>query len=163
MRKLKNLSKNEQAEILEVFPGVLNVICDIEPYSYNQTSVSIFDHWLSEEEAIKLLVNVPSEEQHRRDDAFKRFNYFLVESTECYKFTLKGMRKERIQLKRFTSKESALDCINPDTWPFFWVIIPEYKVVYGQGYDDTAYFWHISDTIPKPLEALVNKRGLHVL
>ena len=162
MSNLTNIPKAEQERLSEVFPDLVNLICDIGSHDYQTAFVSNFDHCLSREEASDLLENVSSEEQKRRNDAFISFNEELIQSTDCYKVALKGIRKDRVLFKRFNTKKAALEYINPNAWPHFIVALPEYDAIYHQSWDDTAVVFFINDKVTKYLENLASKCGLHV-
>ncbi len=162
MRNLTNISKSEQDRLRRVFPELVSLICDIEPYDYKKTFVSIFDHCLSREEASDLLDNVLPEEQKRRNYAFNRFNEKLIQSTVCYKVALRGIKKDRVLFKQFNTAKAALKCVNPNSWPHFVVALPEYEAIYHQSWDDTAIFFYINDKVTGYLKDLASKSGLHV-
>ena len=162
MRKFTNIPKSEQERLRRVYPDLANLICDIEPHDYKMVFVSVFDHCLTREEASEKLDNVAPEEQERRDSLFVNFNRGLLESTECLKVVLKGMKKDRVLFKRFNNKDYALKYISPYTWPHFVVAIPEFEALYFQSWDDTAIFFYINDKITEHLEYLSSKYGLHV-
>lgn len=162
MRNLINIPKAEQERLRNVYPGLVNLICDLEPYDYKMVFVSVFDHCLTSEEAADQLDNVLPEEQKKRDDSFVQFNRNLLESTSCLKVALKGMKKDRVLFKQFNDKGSALKHISPYTWPHFIVAIPEYEALYFQSWDDTVIFFYINDKITDHLKSLAPKSGLHV-
>lgn len=162
MRNLTNIQKPEQERLIKAFPNLVNLICDIDPYDYQKIFVSIFDHCLSREEATDLLDDVPPEEQKRRNDTFIKFNKLLIQSTACYKVTLKGIKKDRVQFKRFNTEEAGLEYMKPSSWPHFIIALPEYEAIYHQSWDDTVIFYYINNKVTEYIENLATKSGLHV-
>lgn len=162
MRTLINASKLEQEQLREAYPDLVNLICHMKPHDYKSVCLSVFDHCLSNEEAIEQLENVLPEEQKKRDASFIRFNETLVNSTTCLKVTLKGLKKDRVLFKKFNNNEAALKHITPTAWPHFIVALPEYEAVYLQSWDDTAVFYYINDNVTKHLKKMALISGLHV-
>ena len=162
MRNLTNIPKVEQEKLRKVYPGLVNLICDLEPHEYKMVFVSIFGHCLTREEAADQLDNVSPEEQKRRDSSFVQFNSNLLEGTNCLKVTLKGMKKDRVLFKQFNNKASALKYVSPYAWAHFMVAIPEYETLYFQSWDGTVTFFYINDKITGHLKHLASKSGLHV-
>ena len=51
-RKTINLNKNEQKKFLKVYPNLLNFMNEKNLDDYHGVAISVFDHWLEEEEYI---------------------------------------------------------------------------------------------------------------
>src|SRR4051812_34556328 len=95
-RRLLNLPYSRQEALRRQFPWLKELIEDERPDHVQIVSVTIFDHWLSREEACALLENVPPNEQSRRDALHANFCRMLVATTPAFSFVFRGRRDDRL-------------------------------------------------------------------
>ncbi len=81
-RRLLNLPENRQAELRREYPWLKAVAWDeAHPDNLRGMAVTVFDHWLSREEANRLLEHVSPEEQASRKARHARFCALLIART----------------------------------------------------------------------------------
>ncbi|MDO6765345.1 hypothetical protein [Agarivorans sp. 1_MG-2023] len=169
MRKFQNLSQQEQAPLVELYPELEKVFSVEDTDKYRFMAISVFDHWLSEVEANKLLADVPEIEQRQRDKKFDSFSRVIAENTEVISFTFKGRRsKSRPVFRKFTSEnskakymESASNYVSNKY--FFSVALPKLEALYFEGSDDTNVFYLRNERFVYLIETWANACGLYCL
>ena len=94
MCKFINLRKNRQIGLSVKFPDLLKLASVDETSEYTYFAVSVFDRWLGHEDSLKFLVDVPKEEQARRDAFLYSFSKKLAQSTKVvnFKFRVADLR-----------------------------------------------------------------------
>lgn len=109
MRNFINLCNTRQSELTKQFPSLLTLVCVEETTEYGYVAVSVFDHWLSQEEAVELLDNVSKDEQTRRNRLLYCFSKKLASTTEVInvKFRGKGIKSYPL-FRGFTSETLSL-------------------------------------------------------
>ncbi|MFC3152324.1 hypothetical protein ACFOEK_14920 [Litoribrevibacter euphylliae] len=153
MRKFRNLPRPKQTEINRIFPDLQEAIERHEGYTY--IGITVFDHWLSRDEANQLLENVPEDEQKRRNQLLYNFSKKLLSEAEVLNFKFIGKwTKAKPLFRKFTSQEAALEYLNPAAGNnhkrFFEVVLPELKIIFMEGWDDTNIMY-LKDASVKPL------------
>jgi hypothetical protein len=147
----------------------LHRIQELEEVSgVHQLSISIFDHWLSREEAEQLLVNVPAQEQLRRDKLHFELSSLLTTQTELIHFVFRGRKRDKPRFKLFDSGNGALDYLRPQSLggkrkQQFQVLLPECGAVFYEGYDDTSHLYFTDPELIRSFCNAVHHVGLHVL
>lgn len=123
-------------------------------------AISVFDHWLSEDESTDMLINNSIEEVGQRVEKHRSFSQFLVGNYSCLTYKFKGKLNHRIAVfKKFTSLESAKSIVDPEVKNLcnrykFSLVIPELNALYFEGSDYTNYLY--SDSFDG-LSVLLNK------
>lgn len=69
LRRLLNVSRPRQIELQTQFSWLVQLDQEDQPEHIKTLWVSVFDHWLSREDAIQLLENIPAQEALRRNRA----------------------------------------------------------------------------------------------
>lgn len=169
MRKWINLDRKKQESLKLLFPNLLGVNrCD-ENHGYEKIAISIFDHWLSNDEGNLLLQNVSKEEQKRRDNLHFLFNKSLVADTETYTFSFKGKwSKKHPVFKSFRDTKYLHEYVKPNdnyisSRFYFRLALPEMNALYFEGSDDTNYLYFKDKSLLADFLKLVEASGLYVL
>lgn len=167
-RRLLNLPSIEQKNLCLQFPWLKALISDERPEQVQALSVSVFDHWLSREEACDLLEGVPPSEQRRRDALHADFCKALVAATPVLSFTLRGRNDDRLLFRKFTSLTVAEKYCTPHgartlKHRQFQVALPDLNCVFLESWDDTNHFFFTETTASRFVQQLANENGLYVL
>ncbi|BBM02533.1 hypothetical protein [Microbulbifer sp. GL-2] len=168
MRKFINLNKSKQEALLKQFPGLQKIIEVEPPDKYTFLAVSVFDHWLSREEARMLLDDVSGAEQKKRNEALYSFSKKLLKETEVINFRMAGKwSHSKPKFRRLTSDDAAFDYFKPavseTSKRFFNVVIPELGVVFLESWDDTNVMYLLDDSVKPQLEEWAAECGVHCL
>ena len=169
MRRFQNFDRQQQALFTSMFPELDKVVAVEETDKYRFMAISVFDHWLSEEESNKLLSGVSEEDQMLRDQKFDLFSNNIIESTEVINFTFKGRwAKSRPVFRKFTSAgskqnymKSASNFVSSNF--FFKVALPEFEALYFESWDDTNIFYLRDEKHADLIETWANECGLYRL
>jgi hypothetical protein len=152
-----------------MFPELDKVVAVEDTDKYRFMAVSVFDHWLSEEESNQLLSDVSEEEQMLRDQKFDLFSNKIIQSTEVINFTFKGRwTKSRPVFRKFTSESSKKDYMKSasnfvGSQFFFKVALPEFEALYFENWDDTNIFYLRNENHASLIETWANECGLYRL
>lgn len=169
MRKFLALDKQSQIDLREKYPDLDKLYAMEDTDAYTYMAVSVFDHWLGAEDAVKLLSDVSEEEQKSRDSKFVKFAKKLIENTDVLNFTFKGCwNSAKTQFRKFTSntaKEDYLMCAphNVDSSHFYKVVLPDLEAVYFESWDDTNVFYLRNPKHAEKIEKWANECGLYCL
>jgi hypothetical protein len=167
MRRILNVSLDRQRELARVFTwlhGVHENSKDIAQI----LSVSVFDHWLTREEANTLLEGVSPQEQQRRNSLHAAFCSRLASETEVLSFTFRRRKKDRLVFRRFASPATLSSYLRPNGGGTlghrqFHVVLPQLGCAYYESWDDTNHFYFSVNTDMSLVSQLANECGLHVL
>jgi len=168
MRKFKNLEKQRQKELTLQFPDLYKLSCVEETPYYKYLAISVFDHWLGCEEAIKLIDNVPMKEQLKRNEALYLFSQKLAAETEIINFKFCGTRSKVSPLFReFTSEQAKVNYLNPTlsdpNKPFFQMVLPELSMVFYESWDDTNVLYLRDESVEDSIKKWASECGVHCL
>lgn len=169
MRRLINLPKNLQAELRCQYPWLKAVAWnDQHPKNLQGMAITVFDHWLSREEANELLENVSPDEQDNRNDRHTKFCALLVAGTPVLSFRLSGRKHDRAVFRRFTSAEALSKYCRPSGSQTlghrqFQVVLPELGCAFFESWDDTHHFYFTNSAALGPIHEWAGQSGLFVL
>lgn len=169
MRKLINLCKKEQRNLSVQFKDILKVDACEDDHEYRKIAISVFDHWLSKEEALTLLNDVSEEEQTRRNNLHYAFNKKLFDKTMCFTYRVKGRGKKTYPIfKNFQDKRTAYSYIKPNSGGvrskfLYKLVLPQFDALYYEGWDDTCYLYYKNEDLLNSLIEWVKESGLHIL
>ena len=168
MRKLINLSKKEQESLFLQFPHILEIDACEDNHEYKKIAISVFDHWLLEDEVLTLLNYVNEEEQRRRDNLHYIFNKILFDRTICFTYRLKGRYKNHLVFKKFTDKIAAYAYIKPNSnfvpsKYLYKLVLPQFDALYFEGWDDTCYLYFKNEKLLDTLVDWAKESGLYIL
>lgn len=163
MRKFINVNKQRQ-KVLEVqFPKLINLAQVNETKEYTYLAISIFDHWLTQEESKELLGELDTNEIERRSLIFDKFNQLLSQKTEILTFRFGGKNGDKPKFKSFSSPEAQSCYFRQTDTGMYQAILPALKAVYFEGYDDTNVFYLRDLAVKSFIESCANEVGLHCL
>lgn len=167
MRRLLNVSRERQQELKLIFSW-LHSVYENENITVQMISVSVFDHWLTREEACAQLENVPIEEQQRRDALHANFCARIARETEVLSFAFRCARKDRLVFRRFTSTAPLSAYLTPNGGKTlrhrqFHIALPELRCAYYESWDDTNHFYFSDGEEISRIVNWAKESGLHIL
>jgi len=131
-------------------------------------SVSVFDRWLSHEEACEKLENVPADEQARRDALLADFCSRMITGTDVLSFVQRGRQFRHILFRRFVLKEVLSEYCRPGGGKVFGhrhfhVVLPEHGCAFYESWDDTYHFFFNRPDIEDAARVSANQSGVYLL
>jgi len=160
MRRFCNISKPQQEILRSQFPWLLDVhMMKVVP-GVHQLSISVFDHWLREEEALLLLANVEPEEQQVRDSKHANAVNLLMSQFQGLDFVFRGRYKQE---PSFREVLLPFKFISNFSSPRARFVFPQLGAVYYEGYDDTWHLYYTSQDHIEPVCVAAKAAGLFVL
>ena len=167
MRRLLNVTKERQRELQSIYSW-LRTVHENEEKDTSVLFVSVFDHWLTRDEACALLENVPPKEQLRRDTALADFCSRIVCETEVLSFALRGRKRDRLIFRRFTSSAPLSAYVTPNGGKtfghrHFYVALPELRCALYESWDDTYQIYFAEPAGMDVIARLAKAAGLYTL
>ena len=167
-RRLINVSPARQRALSSQFSWLHSVHVNAKRIGVQVLSVSIFDHWLSREDAGKLLENIPPEEQERRDRLLAAFCGNMVAGTEVLSFVMRGRRKDRCVFRSFKSMPTLANYCRPNGGRLlgqrhFYVVLPELGCAFYESWDDTYHFFFASPAIENAARVWAAQSSVYLL
>lgn len=170
MRRLFNLPDIRQEELRLQYPWLRAVAWDQDgrPRHLKTLSITVFDHWLTRDEANALLQNVTPEEQAIRTSRQAKFCALLVARTPVLSFAFRRRARDRTIFREFTSAEALSKYCTPNGGKtlkhrHFQVLLPELNCAFFEGWDDTHQFYVNNSTSIDLIHQLAGQCGLHLL
>jgi hypothetical protein len=163
MRNIIGVEKKQQISLETQFPKLLSLVEGEQPEEYIYLAVSLFDHWLNDEESMEHLHMTERKEQERRNHMFDHFNKLIIESTEVLTFRFKGRNKITPSFKKFTSLSAKYNSMVHSDMGEYKVVLPEFGAAYFEGYDDTNIFFLSDLSLKSIIELWAKKTGLYCL
>jgi hypothetical protein len=167
-RRFKVVDKPTQTRLVHCFPQ-LGEILSYEGYSnYQHLSVTVYDHWLSEENAFLQLNNMPIEKQKIYDARLHSFVCNLTGNFESYLVKRVGRHKKNITFRAFTSRMAREDALRPQPYLVgdrnrFTFVIPHLKLIYIESCDFTHHVYLRDSASIDTLKNEAEKSGVYVL
>ena len=168
---IANISDKELKSIKKRLPDFRKVLEEdesfIETGIYKKIFISVFDHWLTKDEADKLIfIDNDKNELNRRREKFERVIEGLYNSTETYLWKYK--RNYRIFIKKpLTYTDLLKKCDFNNLWSQsgrrYSLILPEFSAIYNEEWDWTNIIWYSYEMKIKPILEIAEKAGLHIL
>lgn len=167
-RRIVNVSKTRQRDLAAQFPWLMDVDRNQRRADVQTLSVSVFDHWLSREDACDKLENIQVDEQVRRDALLADFCARMIAETEVLSFVQRGHQARRIIFRRFLSKEVTSEYCKPGGGKVFGhrhfrVVLPELGCAFYESWDDTYHFFFTRSGIEEAARIWASQSGVHVL
>lgn len=167
-RRIVNLPKFRQRDLANQFPWLIEVDHNDRPEDVQVLSVSVFDHWLSREEACEKLENVQADEQARRNALLADFCSRVIATTEVVSFAQRGRQSRRIIFRRFLSKDVISEYCRPHGGRIFGhrhfrVVLPELRCAFYEGWDDTYHFFFTRSDIAEAALGWARQSGVYLL
>ena len=128
--------------------------------------MSVFDHWLTEDEFQSEIHTEDRTELKERRDKFKKFTVGLYNLSSIYSWKYK--RHNRFYIYPFTSlnqltEKCKIDDQHGENGRRYDLIIPDFGAVYSEEWDWTNIIWYRDKEKIKPLIELAQESGLHIL
>lgn len=162
MRVFRTVSKKKHNELVGLFP-----VLDTDEYEkleeWSFLAITVFDHWLSRDDAIRYIDNRTSDEQKNFDSKWEKFNELLASNLSPYLVKYRSLG--RVVFKEPKSTELLIKRLGLfiEKQPFITLAFPEQKAVYEQYYDNTHLLYFESQDKIKPLLKIIDKSGLYAL
>ena len=162
------MSRYRQIELGEQFRWLPSLNKNEKRPDVQVISVSVFDHWLSREDACELLENIPIEEQMRRNGLLDAFCKTMISNTEVLSFAMRGRSKDQAVFRTFKSKEVLADYCKQNGGKLFkhrdfHVVLPELDCAFYESWDDTYHFFFTSPGIEEVAQDWAAESGVYIL
>jgi hypothetical protein len=168
---ISNISNIELKTIKKSLPNFKEIIEEnksfLEKGIYKKLFISVFDHWLTEDESDKLIfIDDNIAEIILRRDKFEKVAEELYKTTDI--FLWKYTRNYRIYLtKPRTDHDILRKCDFKNLWSQsgrrYSLLLPEFSAIYNEEWDWTNIIWYIDEEKIKPILEIANKVGLNIL
>ncbi|WP_303917918.1 hypothetical protein [Draconibacterium sediminis] len=168
---ISNISDKELKSIKKRLPDFRKVLEEdesfIETGIYKKIFISVFDHWLTKDEANKMIfIDSDLSELQLRRDKFESFTKALYEKTNIYFWKYK--RNYRIFFKQPKSFKDILrrcdfNNLYSQSGDRYSLILPEYSAIYNEGWDWTNVIWYMDRNKIEPILEIAKKTGLNIL
>jgi len=167
---ISNISNIELKTIRKSLPNFKEIIEGNESFLekgiYQKLFISVFDHWLTEDEGDLIFIDDNIDELMLRRDKFEKVVEELYKTTDI--FLWKYKRNYRIYLnKPMTYNDILRKCNFKNLWSQsgrrYSLILPEFSAIYNEEWDWTNIIWYIDEDKIKPILEIANKVGLKIL
>ncbi|NBI56321.1 hypothetical protein [Photobacterium alginatilyticum] len=129
---------------------------------WNFLAITVFDHWLSQDEAIRYFDHRTDNEQASFDTTWSNFYQLLASELDPY--LVKYRSPSRVVFKEPKSVELLASRLSiAKDGSFITLVFPEQRAIYEQYYDDTHLLYFECTEKVKPLLDLVKSSGLYSL
>jgi hypothetical protein len=162
---MKKLTNTQTKEIKDRLPFVQNLI-EGEDADYQMIFVSIFDHWLTQDEFETEINTEDRTELNIRREKFQNFIDGIYSLTDIYSWKYK--RHNRFFIYPFTSlnqltKKCKIDNQHGESGRRYDLIIPDFGAIYSEEWDWTNIIWYRDRKEIQPLINLAQQSGLYIL
>ena len=168
MRSFVNLSKSETLHLNNQFPEILDLVNLEQVDGYSHYSISVFDHWLSSEEAKTEIDQISSSSEESHNLNLYEFIVKLSGKTTTYLVKRIGKRKSNLTFRKFLSNAGIEKTLRlkhhlvSDSYRFI-LLFPELETIYFEGCDFTHHFYSKKNSKNDLIETLVKINKLHIL
>ena len=167
-RRFIAVNKSDQSRLEDEFPELLEIIENNQVDGYKKASITVFDHWLSEEEADAELNNIPPGIEKTYDARLHSFICSLTSRFETYLIRCVGKNKKEITFRRFSSEYAKNRTLTPQPWiasnhSRFMLVIPSLELAYFEGWDFTHHVYLKNTRTIAILKEEASKAGVYVL
>ncbi len=166
-----NISDTEFKSIKKKLPDLNKILKEDELYIekgvYNKIFISVFDHWLTRNEADEMIfIDDDYKELISRREKFQRFVDELFQSTSIYFWKYK--RNYRVFIKKpLTNNDLIRKCdfnnLYSQRGRHYSLILPEFSAIYNEEWDWTNILWYKDFEKIKPVLEIAKKVGLYIL
>lgn len=166
-RRIVNVGKTHQRQLAAQFPWLIGVDLGEQRRDVQVLSVSVFDRWLSREEACAQLESVPPQEQARRDVLLADFCALMVAATEVISFAWRGRQSRRIVFRAFLSKEAMSAYCRPHGGRVlgsrhFHAVLPELRCAFYESWDPTYHLFFTQPGVADVVRVWANVFGVYL-
>jgi hypothetical protein len=168
---ISNISNSELKEIKRNLPDYKKIIEQEDSYiengKYKKIFISVFDHWISKEDASEMIfVDEKLNELIERRNKFKIFTEELYKVTDIYFWKYK--RNYRMFLKRpLNYKDVLRKCDFDNLWSQsgnrYSMLLPEFSAIYSEAWDWTNIIWYTNEEKIAPILKIAEKARLNIL
>ncbi|MEH6472815.1 MAG: hypothetical protein V7752_16365 [Halopseudomonas sp.] len=167
-RKFVSLSKLDQKRLANDFGELRQWVDSGELESYGQLSISVFDHWLSANEARAELGGISENRQRSHNKKLHSFVSELTSQTECYLVKFTGRRRENMTFRKFTSATARNQFLTPAPFDIsnrwrFTLVFPELEAIYFERCDFTHDVFFREHGKLRKLEKAAQDAGVYAL
>ncbi|WP_415882899.1 hypothetical protein [Neptuniibacter sp. QD34_54] len=171
-RKFINLPKSKQQSLRHEFAThfeALDTYYDTgESESVEWISVTVFDHWLSLDEAILNLDKARDETRKAYDEKLYTFICLLTSQFEAFLVKKLGRYNEKLTFREFTSKEGRKSTLILSDYRCgerarFSFVIPSLGILYFEGSDFTHHIYFKDVNALETIRPLVDRCKLFLL
>jgi len=141
LKKFRLVKSYEKRILLNLFRDLDKVLNLEKSTFYRDVSLSCFDHWLSEEESLKLLTNASKIDHRKRINQQYNFIKMLINRFDVYKYHYSKTRKNFCFIK-FYSNDDLLRNLFIYENELFYLVIPQIKTILISGFDYTNHFYY---------------------
>ena len=162
---MKKITNHRAKKIKEKLPFLKSLIRK-EDTDYQMIFVSVFDHWLTQDEFEPHIHTEDTNELIIRRQKLQNFIVGLFKLTPIYSWKYK--KNYRFYLYSFDTLNQILkkcDIQNQrgETGRRYDIILPEFQAVYSEEWDWTNIIWYRDKVIIEPLIELAKESGLFIL
>ncbi len=165
MRAFRNVSKGVQGSLKSLY-SVLDNKTNESIEDWQCVAITVFDHWLTREEFEQYFTNRSLDQQADIDLRWHLFHRLLAEDVSCYQYKYRSVSrlifKEPRNSSLFVRRLSRFSVADADA-DALQLVIPEYRAVFVQGYDDTCSLYFECRESVKPLLHEIRKLGMYTL
>ncbi len=157
------MSKAEHEVLSAQFSALVS-----ELESHEARAVSVFDHWLTEREALRELDDVSGPVQQERDARLHQFALELTAQFNGFLVKFVGRYKQRITFRKFANDQGRVKSVKPLPYKYgdthrFIVVLPDLDAVYVEGSDFTHHIFGQENNYLNAVQQVAQGTGLHVL
>lgn len=162
---MKKITKNQITDIKEKLPSLQKLI-EKKETDYQMIFVSVFDHWLTQDEFEPEIHAEDPKEILIRREKLKCFTIGLFNMTPT--FTWKTKKNNRFFLYPLETVKQILNKCefqnqHGETGQRYDIILPELKAVYSEEWDWTNIIWYRDKKEIQPLIDLAQQSDLYIL
>lgn len=161
--------QNSQERLLEVFPDLLKVTSGVEGHGYKMLSISVFDHWLTPEEAACLLQGVSTDIDSQRKSSHYCLSKKITTTLDAVTFKIENSgTKPYPVFVGFKSPAAAYKYVKPGDYNisdrfYFKLAIPNLRCIYFEGSDYTNHLYYQQESEISAILEFAEQCGLFVL
>ncbi|MDD4928788.1 MAG: hypothetical protein PHP85_05870 [Gallionella sp.] len=160
MRRFRNVPQQQQKALRSQFSWLGRVHDTQAAPGVQRLSISVFDHWLLEDEALHLLDHVGPEEQQARDNKHANAIRLLTDQFAGLDFVFRGRLKQQ---PCFREALLPVEFRSNFSQPRFRFAFTQLGAIYYEGYDDTWHLYFTSRDSVEPVCVAAKAAGLFVL
>ena len=156
---MKLLTPEKENEVFDIFKEGFRG--DLNELGYQEIALTVFDRWLTEEEAKEKLA-MPLFPKYQ-EKMFSFYNY-IFRNCNVYSY-FESLARSPGCVISFNNEEEYLDHINLALIErnFFRLIIPKYRIVIDASWDFTHFVYYPEEPLSPDFVKLVKEQGLYLL
>ncbi|WP_434340806.1 hypothetical protein [Motilimonas cestriensis] len=149
MRVFRTTPKSKHQELVRIFPVLKARDTDISE-QWDSVAITVFDHWLSREDASRYFDHRTEHEQKLFDSMWAK-SYELL-ALEFMPYRVKYKSVSHVSFREPKSSELLIKRLEiKNNLSLLTLVFPEQKAIYEQSYDDTHLLYFQCYESVKPL------------